>query len=112
MISSSVPNGAWKSIAIDFVTKLLESKEKITKIVYKNISMIIDRLIKWIYLISYRKISNAEDLIYIFVKYVVANHGILEEIIFDRDKLFMSKFWKSLIAQLGTKLKMLTVFYI
>ena len=111
MISPSAPSGAWKSIAMDFVTKLPESKEKMTKTVYDSILVITDRLTKWVYFIPYKEASNAEDLAYTFIKYVVANHGMPEEIISDRDKLFTSKFWKSLMAQLGTKQKMSTAFH-
>ena len=52
--------------------------------------MIIDRLIKYIYLMPYLKVFNAEDLIYIFVKTIIAQHGTPDEIISDRDKLFTS----------------------
>jgi hypothetical protein len=37
---------------------------------------------------------------------------MLETIISDRDKLFISKFWKSLIDQLDIKYKLLIVYYL
>jgi hypothetical protein len=40
-------------------------------------------------MISYLKASTAEDLAYIFLRVVVANYSILEEIISDRDKFFI-----------------------
>jgi hypothetical protein len=43
-------------------------------------------------LILYKELSSAIDLAYVFLKYVIANYKILEEIISDRDKLFISKF--------------------
>ena len=53
--------------------------------------MIVDRLTKYIYLIPYLEAFNAEDLIYIFVKTIIAQYGTSDEIISDRDKLFTSQ---------------------
>jgi hypothetical protein len=41
----------------------------------------------------------------------VANHGTPEEFITDRDKLWISKFWQSLIAQLGVNHKLSTAYH-
>ena len=45
-----------------------------------------------VYFLLYKEASNAEDLAYIFLRIVVADYGLLDEIISDRDKLFNSKF--------------------
>ena len=42
---------------------------------------------------------------------VISQHGLPDEIISDRDKLFTSKFWTSLMAQLGTNHKLSTAFH-
>ena len=68
-----------------------------TNVKYDSILIIIDRLTKYAYFIPYLESLSAEDLAYIFAKYVIGNHGIPKEIINNRDKLFTSKFWKSLI---------------
>ena len=59
---------------------------------YNSILVVVDRLIKYIYFILFIETSTVEDLIYIFIKIVVGNYRILDEIILDRDKLFTSKF--------------------
>ena len=41
----------------------------------------------------------------------MANHGLPDEIISDRDKLFTSKFWKSLVDQLGVHHKLSTAYH-
>ena len=87
----------WTSIALDFIVKLPKSKEPITKVVYNLILVIMDRLIKYGYFIPYKEALSAEDLAYIFYKYVVGNHGLLEKIISHRNKLFTFKFWKLLM---------------
>ena len=38
-------------------------------------------------------------------------HGLLEVIVSDCNKLFVSKFWKALMKLAGVKLKMLTVYH-
>ena len=50
--------------------------------------MIIDILIKYIYLELYKEAFIVEDLVYIFNKIVIARYGILDKIVLDRDKLF------------------------
>jgi hypothetical protein len=64
-------------VALNFVTKLLLSKESIIGIIYDFIIVVTDRLTKYAYFISYFKSFLAEDLAYIFHKYVMANHGFL-----------------------------------
>ena len=61
-------------MALNFVTKLLLSKESIIGIIYDFIIVVTDRLTKYAYFISNFKSFLAEDLAYIFHKYVVANH--------------------------------------
>jgi hypothetical protein len=59
----------------------------------------------------YKESSDAKDLAYAFMRTVVSQHGLPEEIISDRDKLVTSKFWKSLMAQLGAHDKLSTAFH-
>ena len=56
------------------------------------ILVVINRLIKYIYFILYLEVLLVEDLAYIFLKYIISNYSLLEEIILDRDKLFTLKF--------------------
>jgi hypothetical protein len=46
---------ALKSIALDFIIKLLPSKKVLIKIIYDLILIIINRLTKYVYFISYKK---------------------------------------------------------
>jgi hypothetical protein len=45
---------------------------------------------KYTYIIPYLKANITENLTYIFFKVIVANYNILEKIISDRNKLFIS----------------------
>jgi hypothetical protein len=77
---------------LDFVMKLLLSQDPITGVEYDSILVIIDRLTKYIYIILYLEVNIAEDLVYTFLKIIVANYNTLEKIILDRDKFFISRF--------------------
>jgi hypothetical protein len=98
-------------VAWDFIVKLLPSKEPMTEVIYDSILVIINRLTKYMYFLLYKEASIAEELAYIFMKTIVANHGVPDEFISDRDKLFKSKFWTTLIALIGVNQKMLTAFH-
>jgi hypothetical protein len=72
------------------VIKLLLSRDLITGVEYDFILVVTDRLTKYIYIILYLEANIAEDLAYAFLRVVVANYNALEEIISDRNKLFIS----------------------
>jgi hypothetical protein len=82
----------WTSIVLDFVVKLLLSRDLITGIEYDSILVVMDKLTKYIYIILYLEASTAEDLAYAFFRVVIANYSALEEMISDRNKLFISRF--------------------
>ena len=86
----TLPEQTWLLIALDFITKLSTLKEPLTSTTYDSILVIIDTLIKYAYLESYKEAFTAEDLTYIFNKIVIARYGISDKIVLDRDKLFTS----------------------
>jgi len=109
--SPAMSKEAWSSIALDFIVKLPKSKEPLTGISYDSILVIVDRLTKYTHLVPYLESSTAEDLAYTFIKTIISQHGTPDEIISDRDKLFTSQFWQSLMDQLGTKHKLSTAYH-
>jgi hypothetical protein len=82
---------------LNFIIKLPLLKEALTRVTYDSILIVIDRLTKYAHFISYKKGSTAEELAYTFNRNIIANYRILEEIISNKNKLFISNFWKSLI---------------
>ena len=54
--------------------------------------MIVDTLIKYIYLKLYKKVSTVVDLVYIFSKIVITRYDIPDKIVSNRDKLFILQF--------------------
>jgi hypothetical protein len=64
-------------VALDFIIKLLLFKELITGVIYNFIIIVTDRLTKYAYFIPYFKSFSAEDLAYMFYKYIVTNYRFL-----------------------------------
>ena len=74
------------------MVKLFLSKKPIIRTEFDSILVIINRLIMWGTFIPYKELSIVEDLAYIFLKWIVAEHRLLQELILDRDKLFTLRF--------------------
>src|SRR2546421_2472863 len=109
--SINPPEGAWKGIAFDFITKLPLSKEPMTNTIYDSVWVVTDRLTKLAYFIPYKESSTAIDLAYAFQRIVHSQHGLPHSIISDRGPTFVSNFWQSLTAQLGVKHKLSTAYH-
>jgi len=110
--SLSTSDHAWKSIALNFIVKLSKSKERVTRTMYNSILIVTDKLIKYKYFLLYKKVTFAEDLTYTFLRIIVANHELSDEVILNRDKLFTLKFWKSLMNQLEIHHKLFTTYHL
>ena len=54
---------------------------------------------------------TAAELAYAFYKHIVANLGLPTQIITDRDKLVVSKFWQSLMDLMGVQHKLSTAYH-
>ena len=62
---------------------------------YNLILVIIDRLIKYKHFILYKEASNAIKLMYTFLKVIIINYRLLEEIILDSVmERFSDRQWK------------------
>jgi hypothetical protein len=61
--------------------------------------------------ISFKKTTTASVLMYIILQELINNHKLSKKFITNRDKLFMSKFWETLTAELRIKHKMLTAYH-
>nr|GFA54403.1 putative reverse transcriptase domain-containing protein [Tanacetum cinerariifolium] len=94
------------NITMDFVTKLPKSSQG-----YDTIWVIVDRLTKPTIFVRMRETNPMDKLARMYLKEVVARHGIPVLIICDRDPRFASNFWKSLQKALGTSLDMSTAYH-
>ena len=92
MRQTSTSDQLWASVAMNFIVKLPLSKKLLTEVFYNLILTIVNWLMKEVQFISYKKASNAEELAYTFLQNVTALQDLPDEIIFNRDKLFISNF--------------------
>lgn len=73
--------------------------------------MVVDRLTKYAHFSPLPHNFNASMVANTFVNDIIKLHGIPESIVFDRDRIFTSKFWRELHRPSGTKLKFLSAYH-
>ncbi|GJU54474.1 putative reverse transcriptase domain-containing protein [Tanacetum coccineum] len=91
LVQPEIPQWKWDNITMDFVTKLPKSSQG-----HDTIWVIVDRLTKSAIFTPMRETDFMEILARMYIKEVVARHGIPVSIICDRDLKFASHFWRSL----------------
>ncbi|GJV01805.1 putative reverse transcriptase domain-containing protein [Tanacetum coccineum] len=106
LVQPKIPEWKWDNITMDFVTNLPKTSQG-----YDPIWEIVDRLTKSAIFTPMRETDPMDKLAKMYLKEVVARHGILVSIICDRDPRFASNFWKSLQKALGTNLDMSTTYH-
>ena len=88
---------------MDFVVGLPKTMGK-----YDSIWVIVDRLTKSAHFIPVKVTYNAEKLAKLYISEIVRLHGVPLSIISDRGTQFTSKFWRTLHAELETRLDLST----
>jgi len=102
----------WESVIMNFIIKLLKSKNLTWKVRFDSILIIVNRLMKYMMFISFKETVTASILTYIILQELISNYRLSKKFITDRDKLFMSKFWEMLTAELRIKYKMLITYHL
>lgn len=100
-----IPDQRGDSVAIDFIGPLPEDEGNNCIITFT------DRLGSDIQLAATQTDITPEKLAYIFFDKWYCENCLPTDIISDRDKLFISSFWKSLHRLIGVKLKMSTAYH-
>ena len=90
---------------MDFITGLPGSKG------HNVIMVVVDRFSKMAHFIPCHKTFDASKVATLFIQEVVRLHGIPTSIVSDRDVKFVSYFWKTLWAKMGTKLMFSSAFH-
>jgi putative transposase len=102
-----IPDERWRRINIDFITKLPTTANGNDTII-----TIIDVLTKRAHWIAAKeKDLTAVKFAEIFRDHYVRYHGLPDAIVSDRDVRFTSTFWKTLMGEFDTKLRMSTSFH-
>ena len=91
---------------MDFIMKLPRTARGVD-----SIWVIVDRLTKSAHFIPMQESISAEKLADIYIREIVARHGVPVSVISDRDVRFTSRFWKRFHDELGTRLHFSTAFH-
>jgi hypothetical protein len=100
-----VPDQRCDSVAIDFIGPLPPDEG------FDSIVTFTDRSGSDIRIIPTHTNSTAEQLAHLFFKEWYCENGLPLDIVSDRDKLFVSRFWKALHKLTGVTLKMSTAYH-
>ncbi|GJY41829.1 ty3-gypsy retrotransposon protein [Tanacetum coccineum] len=95
----NLPTRVWAEITMDFIDGLPKSEG------YTVILVVVDRLSKYAHFVPLRHPYTAKTVAAAFLREVVRLHGIPESIVSDRDRVFLSHFWRELFKLQGTNLK-------
>jgi transposase InsO family protein len=106
-----LPSEPWTDISMDFVTGLPLSEDPATGLLYDSILVMVDRFTKYAEMIPFRRDYTAVQLAHVIKDRLIRYHGIPKTIVSDRDKLFTSNYWATLMAEIGTKRKLSTAYH-
>ena len=88
----------FESVSMDLITHLPKTSRG-----FDSIATFVDRLSKYTYFVLNTSDVSAEELAYLFMRTVVARHGMPNSIVSDRDPRFTSLFWMALVGLMGCK---------
>ena len=108
-----IPNRPWQDIAIDFIIKLLPSKDSLEpkNPKYDLVWVVVDWFIKMACFLPYRENTGADILARRFFKDIFANHGLPQSIMSDRGNVLAANFTRAFYRALDVKRNLFMAFH-
>ena len=100
---------SWKEITMNFITDLSPSKWK--EVVYDSILVIVDHYMKMTRYLSTKKTLTVVELAKLFFKQIALKYEISNNIVIDRNSLFISAFWSKICYHAKMKQQLSIIFH-
>jgi Reverse transcriptase (RNA-dependent DNA polymerase)/RNase H-like domain found in reverse transcriptase/Integrase zinc binding domain/Chromo (CHRromatin Organisation MOdifier) domain/Integrase core domain len=100
-----IPQSRFEELAIDFVGPLPKSNG------FDTIFIMTDRLTNYVLIVPTHQTATAPDIAKLMYETWYRRFGLPKALTSDRDKLFISNFWKELHKKIGIKLRMSTSYH-
>jgi len=100
---------SWKEITMNFITDLSSSKWK--EVVYDSILVIVNHYMKMTRYLFTKKTLTVVELAELFFEKIVLKYEISNDIVIDRDYLFISAFWSEICYHVKMKRWLSIIFY-
>ena len=100
-----IPEGAWQQISMDFIEGLPTSNG------FNAILVVVDSFTKYAHFLPLKHPFTTAHIARLVLDNIVKLHGLPKSIITDRDKIFVSAFWKELFKLYDIKLQLSTAYH-
>ena len=100
---------SWKEITMNFITNLLFSKWK--EVIYDLIFVIVDHYMKMTRYLFTKKTLTVVKLTELFFEQIALRYEILNNIVIDKDNLFISAFWSKICYHVKVKRWLSIIFH-